>query len=93
MLTLGLGLFDGEDLICGDIREPLHGAAGPGDLDFFDHGVRAKAEVNAGVAGARVADGSGRFVPLRPPIGSGDFNLAPSPMRLLRVPTRRSRIQ
>ena len=69
MLTLGLGLFDGEDLVCGDIGEPLHGAAGPGDLDFFDDSVRAQAEVNARVAGARVADGCRRFVPLRPAIG------------------------
>jgi hypothetical protein len=76
MLTLGLGLFDGEDLICGDVRKPLHGATGPGDLDFFDHGVRAQAEVNARVAGTRVANGCRRFVPLRAPIGSGDFNLS-----------------
>ena len=49
METVGFRLFDGEDLICGDIRESLHGAAGPGDLDFFDHGVRAQAEMNTGV--------------------------------------------
>jgi hypothetical protein len=75
MGTLGPGLFDGEDLICRDIGEPLNGAAGPCDLYFLDESVRAEAEVNARVAGARIAYGCRRFVPLRVAVGSGDFDL------------------
>ena len=71
----GLWLFDGEDLVCGDICESLNRAAGPGDLDFFDVRIRANAEVNARVAGTRVADGRCRFVPLGATISGDDFDL------------------
>jgi hypothetical protein len=70
-----LRLFDGEDLVGRDVCESLNRAAGPGDLDFLDDRVRAKAKVNTGVAGARVADRRCRFVPLRTVVRSRYFDL------------------
>src|SRR5580704_4100396 len=75
MGTLRLWLCDGENLVCSDVGESLNGATGPSDLDLLDGRIRAEAEVDTRIAGARVADGSGGFVPLRTAVRRGDFDL------------------
>src|SRR6201998_259059 len=75
MRKLGFRLFDREDLVCRNVGEPLNNAAGPRNLYFFDDGIRAKAEVNAGVAGTGIAHGCRRFVPLGVAVGSGNADL------------------
>ena len=72
---LGLRLFNREDLVGRNIGEPLNDAAWPGDLNLFYDIVGTQSKVNARVAGACVANGGRRLVPLRAAIGCGDLNL------------------
>jgi hypothetical protein len=68
----GRRFFDGDDLVRGDVAESLHFAAGPDNANFFHGGVQSEAEVDAGIAGASVADGGSGFIPLRTVIRSHD---------------------
>src|SRR4051812_1375483 len=74
-----LGFFNSEDLVCGNVRERLHGPAWPAYADFFHFRVGAEAEVNAGIAGTGVAYGSRGFIPLRVAIPGCDANLGAKP--------------
>ena len=71
----GLWLFDGDDLVRGNVREFLNLATGPGDHDFFDRLIQSEAEVNPRIAGAGIANGGCCFVPLHAAVGSSDADL------------------
>ena len=75
MQLSGSGLFDGEDLVRRHIDKLLKLATGPADLNFFDESVWAEAEMNTGIAGTGIADGSRGFVPLGVAVGSCDADL------------------
>src|SRR3569833_1082667 len=71
----GFRFFDGEDLVCGNVCESLHGTTGPGDADLFNRGVGPQAKVNAGIAGAGVPYRRCRLVPLRVAVRSDNPDL------------------
>src|ERR1051326_4317082 len=69
--------LDCHDLIHTGIVNYLLDAARPANPDFPDVPVRSQPEMHTAVAGRRITDGRGYFIPLRLPIFGGDVNLRP----------------